>query len=86
MDDGGDTGVWEEGEERKMKKGSRNHKSKLLNRNVFSQRLKMFNQNVTEGEEEGNMGLCRVYMGIEQIMGIVSLYARVSIFYQRLMC
>jgi len=28
----------------------------------------MFNQNVTEGEEEGSMGLCRVYMGIEQIM------------------
>jgi len=28
MDDGGDTGVGEEGEERKMKKGSRNHTKK----------------------------------------------------------
>jgi len=28
----------------------------------------LFNQNVTEGEEAGSMELCRVCIGIEQIM------------------
>lgn len=53
--DGGDTGVGEEGEERMMKKGSRNHEKKpqikASEQNCFQPEI----EDVTEGEEEGSI-------------------------------